>query len=53
MDEKQKINCSVDSCEYNDRITQGCELKQITVEPCKECHTGGPEESMCGSYVKI
>ena len=52
MDEKQKIKCSVNSCEYNDTKAHECELNEITVEPCTECDTGGPEESMCGSYVK-
>ena len=52
MEENQKINCSVDSCEYNDTTKRTCELDQITVEPNTDTHTGTPEESMCGSYVK-
>ena len=52
MDEKQKINCTVESCEYNDTEGHKCELDEITVEPCNDCETGDPEEeSMCGSYV--
>jgi len=50
-DKKQKINCTVESCEYNDTQKNECELDQITVEPCMDCHNGDPEdESMCGSY---
>ena len=53
MDERQKINCTVDSCEYNDTRGHKCELAEITVEPCADCGTGEPEEeSMCGSYVE-
>ena len=52
MDEKQKINCTVESCEYNDTQEHKCELNEIVVEPCIDCDTGEAEdESMCGSYV--
>lgn len=50
MQEKQKINCTVDSCEYNNRQENECILKQIIVTPCQNCHTGKPDESMCSSY---
>lgn len=51
MDEKQKINCTVQSCIYNDNDEQKCVLEEITVEPCNEYTTGVAEdESMCGSY---
>ena len=51
MDEKQKINCSVSSCEYHDEKGEKCNLKEITVEPCYDCDSGEAEdESMCGSY---
>lgn len=51
MDKKQKINCSVESCEYNDGKEQKCELEEIEVAPCTDCHTGDAEdESMCRSY---
>lgn len=52
MDEKnQKINCTVESCLYNDCNKNLCELKQIEVQACLNCSTGKPEdESMCGSY---
>lgn len=50
MDLKQKINCNVESCIYNDDGKQKCMLDEITVEPCSECSTGEPDESMCGNY---
>ena len=51
MDKNQKINCTVESCKYNDEQAHECALDQITVEPCDDCHTGIPEdESACGSY---
>ena len=54
MDEKQKINCTVESCEHNDTEEKKCDLNEIVVEPCNDCETGEPEEeSMCGSYEKI
>lgn len=33
MDNKQTINCTVESCKYNDSEKQMCELKQIVVSP--------------------
>ena len=53
MEESQKINCGVTTCEYNDVEKRGCVLKEITVEPCVNCDTGTPEESMCGSYIQL
>lgn len=50
MDSKQKINCNVKSCVYNDSDKSKCVLKEITVEPCPDCDTGDVDESMCGSY---
>lgn len=50
MDQKQKINCTVESCKYNDCDTNICTLKQIQVEPMNDCYTTTPDESMCGSY---
>lgn len=47
----QKINCTVESCEYNNCDNKKCELHQINVRACKGGATGNPEdESMCGSY---
>lgn len=51
MEGKQQINCTVNSCEYNNGKTQRCELTDIIVTPCKNCNNGNPaDESMCGSY---
>ncbi len=50
MDKKQKINCTVESCEYNNCQNNECTLKQIIVTPCQDCHTQQPDESMCSSY---
>ncbi|MCI9365446.1 MAG: DUF1540 domain-containing protein [Clostridia bacterium] len=50
MDNKQKINCTVNSCKYNNCDSCECTLNQITVEPIDECETCTPDESMCGSY---
>ncbi len=51
MDDKQKINCTVSSCKYNEVNDQLCSLKQIVVEACPNCSNGTPQdESMCGSY---
>lgn len=50
MDIKQKINCNVESCVYNDCEECKCTLDEITVEPCQDCSTGNTDESMCGSY---
>lgn len=50
MQDKQKINCTVESCEYNNWQDNECTLKQIIVTPCSDCHTGKPDESMCSSY---
>ena len=50
MDNKQKINCTVNSCKFNDCDACECTLNQITVEPIDECETCTPDESMCGSY---
>ena len=54
MDKNQKINCNVNSCAFNNSQYQVCELDKITVEPCRNCHNGNPEdESMCRSYEHI
>ena len=51
MDYKQKINCTVKSCVYNNDNEDACSLKQILVAPCQNCSTGkASDESMCGSY---
>lgn len=53
MDNKQKINCTVTSCKYNENQTQECSLEQIIVTPIENCDTKQPDESMCSSYKNI
>ena len=48
--DKQKINCTVESCKYNNKKCQECELGQIIVTPIIGCDTKQPDESMCSSY---
>lgn len=50
MQDKQKINCTVDSCKYNNWQDNECTLKQIIVTPTQDCQTQKPDESMCSSY---
>lgn len=49
--DKQKINCTVETCKFNDNKGKECVLKQITVTPVKEgAQTELPDDSMCSSY---
>ena len=49
QEEKQTINCTVESCVHNEN--EKCELEEITVEPSANADSGDPEdESMCGDY---
>lgn len=50
MDKKQKINCTVGSCKYNNTDHEECTLNEIIVTPMNNCHTKKADESMCGSY---
>lgn len=50
MDKKQKINCTVESCKYNDGQNQLCELEAIMVAPKANINTGNADESECASY---
>lgn len=50
MEKNQKINCTVNSCQYNNRQRQECELQNIIVTPVQNCETKQPDESMCSSY---
>ena len=50
MGNKQKINCTVESCIYQDGDTNRCTLQAIEVMPTQDCKTRQPDESMCGSY---
>ena len=54
-EEKQTINCTVESCVHHDDENEKCELDAITVEPpADETATGDPEdESMCGDYEEV
>ena len=50
MEKNQKINCTVESCKYNDVQKQLCELDAIMVTPKQNVNTGNPDESECSSY---
>ena len=53
QEDKQTINCTVESCVHNDNENEKCELEEITVEPPTDAasESGEPEdESMCGDY---
>jgi hypothetical protein len=51
--DKQKINCTVESCRFNDYDKQICLLKQITVTPTLNNNTQSTDESMCSSYENL
>ena len=50
MEKNQKINCTVESCKYNNIGNKECALKQIIVTPMQDCNTKKADESMCSSY---
>lgn len=50
MEQKQTINCTVESCVYQDGTTKKCTLQSIQVVPTENCDTCKTDESMCGSY---
>ena len=50
MEENQKINCTVESCVYQDPEKRRCTLQSINVMPTTDNTTGETDESMCGSY---
>lgn len=50
MEKNQKINCTVESCMYQDEETKRCTLQTINVMPTNNCNTSKIDESMCGSY---
>ncbi len=50
MDKNQKINCTVETCKFNNCDKNLCNLEQIIVEPIVGCESKQPDESMCGSY---
>ena len=53
MEKNQKINCTVESCIYNNNEKEKCMLEAIKVEPIQGCNTMKPDESMCVSYRSI
>ena len=50
MEGKQKICCTVESCQYNDQDDKCCTLKKIEVTPTTDVKTKESDESMCSSY---
>lgn len=50
MEGKQKINCTVTSCKYNNQNENKCILDAIMVAPIENCKTMKSDESMCSSY---
>ena len=50
MEENQKINCTVESCVYQDSANKRCKLQSINVMPVSGTNTRDVDESMCGSY---
>ena len=50
MEENQKINCTDESCVYQESENKRCKLQAINVMPTTDTITGETDESMCGSY---
>lgn len=50
MEPNQKINCTVESCKYNNKENAKCTLEAIQVTPIDNMQTKAPDESMCASY---
>ncbi len=50
MENKQRINCTVSSCKYNNENNNKCTLESIHVAPIENSKTTKPDESMCSSY---
>lgn len=50
MEENQKINCTVESCKYNNKEKAKCTLQAIQVVPIANINTETADESMCASY---
>ena len=53
MEKKQKINCTVESCKFNDNEHKECDLEAIIVTPIENCDTKNPDESQCSSYKYV
>lgn len=50
MEANQKINCTVESCKYNNQAKKKCTLESIHVAPIENMNTEAADESMCASY---
>lgn len=50
MSNKQKINCTVGSCKFNNGEAKECMLESIIVTPTQNCKTKKTDESQCSSY---
>lgn len=50
MESKQKINCTVESCKFNNTEKGVCRLNSIVVTPKPNVATAKPDESECSSY---
>ena len=50
MEEKQRINCNVVTCKFNNGEHGKCMLNSIIVEPMYDVDTKKADESMCASY---
>ena len=50
MEKNQRINCTVQSCAYQDENTKCCTLHAINVVPTPNNNSMQPDESKCGSY---
>lgn len=48
----QRINCSVGSCEYNEKGKNICNLDSVQVSPAAKSDSGAPyDETLCSSYT--
>ena len=45
-DKNQKINCTVESCKYNNCNHNICELNQIKVQACPDCQDGRAQDEL-------
>ncbi len=50
MESKQKINCTVESCKFNNTEKETCRLDSIIVAPKPNVATAKSDESECSSY---
>lgn len=50
MEGNQKIECTVESCKYNNTQKNICNLPKIEIKPITNCNTKKADESICASY---